>query len=243
MMHYFWTRLAVDSHLVNQKIERRPDDVTARAIELWLNRSSKFYEGQTVDAPFKVMLMVSESYKHVWSAYKFPPYAELTTLQVYDWGPRVIESGAEVTLTRLDCDDSYSVDLFEFLATLPGYRQHLRVLYYWMRQYHVATRRMTAPVLTAAPQFCSIYYPAFPEVKPTRDDGKPGKPTMETTAPFYGIVGNHGKFPQQPHIDAPGCYALMRETGYNVVNRCGSRLKGSPVPVTWDRVPDPRFIP
>lgn len=242
MHHYFWTRIAVDSHLVNQKIPRRSHEDTEKAIALWHSQASKFYERQTVSANFTVCLMYSPSYQYLMDCFQWPDYVQLTTLQCYDWFPRHVRPGAEVTMSRLDCDDSFSIDLFEYLNELPKlYDKHTLILYFWVRQYHVARRQLTKPLFFKTPQFATIYYPEFPRLEPVKDDGRPGKKTMFPTAPFYGIVGNHGKYPQQPHVDAPGVYALMRETGINVVNKVGSVGRGMVRPEFESR-PDPRFV-
>ena len=244
-MHYVWTRIALTSAEVDLNTSRLgdlSDEDMAQNIVLWLTRSSKFYEQQTVDVPFKVLLQASERYRHVVESFQWPEYTEL----VYDeahaltWAAHNLTDGEQCTFSRLDSDDSFSVDLFEMLdGTIDC--DHILV-YHTYRQYNTVTGELTRMQHHYAPMFATRYIKHWSPISEEGLVAMNGKGNHENCQ-LTGVVGNHATYPSHElAVSAHGCFAMQRITGRNVASRFGviGRDRMEVVPLC-DRL-DPRFV-
>lgn len=251
-MHYVWTRIAVLPSAVTKGLEPRTPERIAWDCRFWLDYSSKFYERQTKDVPFTVCLMHHDTYADVLRQFDWPKYVKLVNQECSDWFAENIKPGERVTLTRIDSDDSYSVDFFEYLDSF-DFPARVLALHKLQRQYDVLGRRLSQPVYHERPAFATIYYPSFPVIDGDRANGTTlllahdPDPTCKTPGvgiaggPFYGVIGNHGRYPQTPHVTTPGCHVLHRLTGQNPVSRLGV-LGWRTVVLKWEECLDPRFV-
>jgi len=236
MIHYFWTRIALDTTAINKTLPVRTAVQHAAACRMWLRHSRKFYENQTVHQPFRVVLGYSEKWKPVLDGFNWPDYVRFTTLDICDWLRENATVGVPTTISRVDADDSYSLDLFEMLEAIMSPRvERTMMLYHWVKQYDMVRGLVGKPIRHLCPQFATVYFPQFPMTNARQTVRHiPGNP-------FYGVVGNHGRYIDQPYVEPPGCYALLRLTGQNAINRWGTIGHGI-VPPEIDKTADPRFI-
>ena len=232
MKFYFFTRVALKSSEVSAKI-RGPlnDDEIGRYCEMWIKESSKFYEHQTVDREFRVVLRYSAFYQHVVDSFSWPDYSELTRLRPNEWLEQNAAAGP-TCLSRVDADDSYSFDFMELMeqAGTEGMFLHKRI-----RQLNTRTGQLTKPMRHKSPMFGSLRFPHF---DPAKTDWAI---THRKPAWLKGVLGDHGKFHTETHCELHLPVALMRITGWNQSNRMG--LMGR----TWNVIEyedklDPRFF-
>lgn len=236
MKHYVWTRLAVDTASINARLPERKANEHDAAIRLWHQHARLFYEHQTVDADLTVVLTYSPRWRDLVLAYRYPGYVRLTTTDITGWIRRNVPLSKPVTLTRCDADDSYSTDWLEMLEhEMHPHTKRTHLLYYMHRQYDYTRGLLSAPLRHKCPQFSSVYFPVFPALSAAETERHlPGNP-------LFGLVGNHGRFPSEPHVEAPGCYALLRVTGFNAVNCWGTVGRGREK-VAIEAEADPRFV-
>jgi len=215
MRHFFFTRIAVEGKLIHPSYPNVEDAVIRDYIELWLNQSSKFYEENGFKGEVKVGLWYSRFYAHVLADYEFPDYVDLTTEHPAHWIRNNCVNTGQVTITRLDADDSYSVDLWRILEErLHNESQDKLILYKKIHQYDVETDTFYEPMWHSSPMFATIYRS---DLKPFDADAC----IRKDAAPLLGIIGNHGKYHLATHDTPEMAYALMRITGWNKQNRLG----------------------
>ena len=236
MTHYFYTRIALDTAAINKTLPVRTAAQHEAACRMWLRHSRKFYENQTIDRPFRVVLGYSDKWKSILDSFDWPDYVTFTTGDICDWLRENVSVCKPTTVSRVDADDSYSLDLFEMLDTvMPPKSERTMMLYHWVKQYDMVNGRVGKPIRHLCPQFATVYFPQFPVTNPRQTARHiPGNP-------FYGVVGNHGRYIDQPYIEPNGCYALLRLAGQNAINRWGTIGHGIEKPVI-DTSADPRFI-
>ena len=236
MIHYFWTRVAQDTAAINKRLPVRTAVQHEAACRMWLDHSSKFYEHQTLDRPFKVVLGHSERWRPVIDSFFWPAYVEHTTLDICTWLQCNATVGQQCTISRVDADDSFSLDLIAMLEQTMGPRtERTMMLYHWLKHYDMTRGLVSKPIRHLCPQFATVYFPEFPKTHPDQTRKHvPGNP-------FYGVVGNHGNYTQQPYIEPDGCYALLRLTGINAINRWGTIGHGIVKP-ELETAEDTRFI-
>lgn len=96
----------------------RTFEETERSIRLWFDEASLFYERQTLQEPFCVVLRYHEDYADVVRSFDYPEWAELS-LDSHDlWLRKHVPVGQACALSRVDSDDSFSNDYFAYLADL-----------------------------------------------------------------------------------------------------------------------------
>ena len=241
MIHFFQTRLAIDrGDLLGGRQAPVGNEHIAFLAKIWLEKASMFYERQTVKAEFQVILLCNERYRPLLSALKFPAWAHLC----YDyhsqrrplyWLDEVGATGKQATITRLDADDSYALDFFEFLGGL-GARseEQLFVLHKLFKQYDARNRQLSEEMGCPSPHFATMYFRRIPDWHAV--------PAAQLESTFRGAMGNHGYYHKYSHIDSgPKCYALERITGRNLGNRRGCIL-GRKVDARFASELDPRFV-
>lgn len=228
-MHLFFTRLAVRAGAVARgRRDRSPENIR-RYVDLWHDAASAFYARQTVRSDFRVVLFYDSLYEAVVKSRPLPHWAEASRGFYPEWlerHPGLV--GKPVYLTRLDADDSYSVDFFEVLSALRLERRTL-ILHKRFKQYDLRTQALTNQLRHPSPHFATVYFPRLPPFN------------SDTLDAFTGIVGDHTRYSARPHIEAPGCLALERITGFNVDNQF-MKVWGTRRDVGISADLDPRFV-
>jgi len=233
MKHYFFTRIACDARTIYPKSRIRSDAEIRQIIGTWLDYSREFYHSQTVRVPFQVMLRYSNMYRQTVKDFSWPDYCDLHPGWLNEWAAANIPVGEECTLSRVDADDSYSVDFMEYLEQLK-YPKRTLILHKKIKQLRVDTGEWTNVMTHRSPMFATIYFPSWPGFE--YKDRHGNMDVME------GIQGNHGKYRTVPHETSPKCFALMRITGRNAANRWKTLGVRNINDVTVTKEPDPRFV-
>jgi hypothetical protein len=241
MNHIFITRLAV--YIASRRnppekvlqtrckvydcIEDRISDI----IKYWLVHASRFYTQQTIDHPFKVMLVYDPMYENTVKQFNFPSWVELTTdikidrlgthskfLSQYD--------NSKLSVSRIDADDWFSNDYFEYLAqdhppTITredhelSVHLHKRIIQY-QRSEKWSQPRVSNPVRFSSPGFASYTFNNF-NTKDLRS---------------FGLrLWPHGNIKKYNHITPETIYGLQ-SVGINVANKWRHRNTSSGPEVT-----------
>lgn len=245
MIHYFFTNLACRYSQLQDVTPRsrlradrrahfsrtaaatsfsRTFEETERSIRLWFDEASLFYERQTLPEPFRVVLRYHEDYAEVVRSFRYPEWAKLSLDAPDDWIRKHVASGQTCTLSRVDSDDSFSNDYFEYLADVRSTSaQDLQlVLHRILRQYRVDSRELSVPMIyRKSLAFASIFVPHF-------------IPEMDLT----GVVGHHHSYVDRPHVSPERDYVLQRITERNAFNDWGVKrwmktLDGGPFRSEW----------
>ena len=197
-MHIIFTRVGLEEI---GPIKRSSVERTKKYCQLWLKCSSAFYTAQTKAAPFMVAIQYSPRYEGVVRSFTWPEWVKLTThIRMFEFVNQEKLAGQRVLMSRLDADDSYSVNFFEALETEPaGLLLHKR-----FKQFNMATGELTAEMRRNAPHFATLIF-----------DQLPSTLVWEDTA---GIDNNHKHLEKFPHRELGGCFCLERVTGFNVGN-------------------------
>jgi len=227
--HVFFTRLALRAGAIASGRGTRHLNHIRRYVDLWHDASSVFYTHQTVEAGFRVVLFYDALYAEAVHARPLPHWAEAFCGFYPAWLARHTElAGKPVYLTRLDADDSYSIDFFEALASLK-LQQHTLILHKRFKQYDLRTDKLTNQLRHPSPHFATVYFPEFPQFGP------------DTADAFTGVFGDHTRYSARAHVEAPGCLALERITGFNVDNQF-MKVWGTKRDVGVSAALDPKFV-
>ena len=214
MTHLFITRLAV-AKVHPGHPTASPDRIRA-IIKLWLEKASLFYTEQTQRSEFKVVLLYDSLHEATVKEFSYPAWAEPTVQPFQCWLGQQKFAGKPVTLSRVDADDSYSVDFFAYLDSLDFEAPRTLILHKKYLQYNMSSKLMLGPLHHYTPHFATLHFQSFP------DFGQPNiEPLMRGDSVLHGIFGNHGSYHSRPHVTSPQCFALERITGWNVYNRFG----------------------
>ena len=216
MNHVFVTRIAVrlggKARLTKTRMKQYDNinDRLSDIINYWLQHANKFYTRQTVDDPFQVYLVYSKQYENVVKSFTYPDWCRLTTDKyihrvaskaVYD-----AYDGKALSVSRIDADDWYSDDYFEYLNEDHEYtnkvKQYTCHLHKWIRMYDRQTSKISTPQHFSSPGFASVTIPNF-------------RKNMIS----YGIeMWPHGDIKRRPHYTPDAIYG-MQSVGCNVVNK------------------------
>lgn len=216
MNHVFITRMAVilgGSAKLKRTKHREYDTVNDRLndiIKYWFNHASKFYTSQTVDHPFVLYIVYSEHYKDVVLSYNWPDWCILTRNKDIDHINDKSIFGAydnkPLSVSRIDADDWYSNDYFEYLSqdhklthNKHFYTTHLHKELYLFDRYH---NRISVPVKFSSPGFASITFSKF----------------MTGLLPLNTGLWPHGMIKRRPHYTPEEKYGIQ-SVGCNVVNK------------------------
>jgi hypothetical protein len=191
----------------NSVVERLED-----IIRYWFDHASKFYTQQTVDHPFKVYIVYSKCYESIVRSFTFPKWCELVEYKHKNID-RVnsIEyyskyNNQPVSISRIDADDWYSDDYFDYLSsdcelTDPG-RNLTTHLHKWLRLYNRQTGEISLPQHFSSPGFATNTF----------------KPMDTSQIPMHLSLWPHGNIKRSPHI-TPSNIFCMQSVGCNVVNK------------------------
>ena len=228
-MHIFFTRLALLADHVSQGYRCRSPEQVRKYVNLWHDASSKFYIHQTIKTRFRVVLLYNPIYEAEVRARPIPYWAEAYPGFCDAWLRQHKELlGQKVFLTRVDADDSYSIDFMERVVAL-GLTEHALILHKKFKQYDLATQTLTVPMRHLSPHFATVHFPELPAF------------SESTVDQFIGVHGNHTEYYKRPHLELEGCFALERITGYNVINR-PIKSSGHGKAVVVGEANDPRFV-
>lgn len=229
-MHYFFTNLACHYSQLQDATRRsrlradrrrelgedtaaiafvRSPEETERSIRLWFDEARLFYERQTQPAPFRVVLRYHDDYADVVESFDYPDWAETSLLAPDDWLRRNVPVGQACALSRIDSDDSFANDYFEYLAEVRASRtdEPCLVAHRILRQYHLGRRELSVPMIyRKSLSFATILAPSF-------------DPAMDLT----GVTGHHHSYFRRPHMTPDRDYALQRITDRNAYNAWGAR--------------------
>ena len=246
-MLYFFTRIALIFNQINPGLRPRTDEQYHKMAEIWINKSSKFYEHQTLDVPFKVVLMYHPDNRHIIDSHTWPSYVEFTTDNNEIWLKNNVARGSQIMVTRIDYDDSFATDIFAYMTSMKQQlQQDTIIMYNKIRMYHIESGTFTSPMEHRSSMFISKYIHDFqpPESDDRNHPYYKFEPT--STSQVYGILGDHGKVYLKPHIKPDECYALCRLTGFNAANNINLEKKLGLMGRDWRPYtispPDPRFI-
>lgn len=224
MNHIFITRLAVvlggkaSITKTKNKLYDSPVDRIRDVIEYWFNHASKFYTQQTVDHNFKVYLVYSDRYRDVVKSYAYPEWCVLTRDKRVDTVRENISGyyyNDSLSVTRIDADDWYSNDYFEYLAqdheitdmdNMNTTHLHKRV--------HLFNRTnllISQPQQFSSPGFASVTF----------------KKLDRSKLPINLKLWPHGSIKHRKHLTPSEIYG-MQSVGCNVVNKW--RVSSKPAP-------------
>ena len=232
MRHIIFTRIALDFVCPKHHQLHNGDRTESwwgsrkpvkRVIKIWRQLSSQSYEYQTVKADVKVVLLYSECNQDLMDAHSWPSWCELLKVDVpaegiAHWCKDNIKAGERITTTRIDADDSWSIDFFKYLNSM-DYAERTLILYKRHHQYDIATDRLTSILWHPSPMFATIYWPSFPsDYDPEAAAGKTGS--------LLGVLGNHAWYAEVPHVEAERTYVIRRfdtshENFSNIMSRFG----------------------
>jgi len=212
MNHIFITRIAVllggkakITH-TKQKIYSTISDRLNDVVKYWQRHASRFYELQSKDDPFKVYLVYSPCYEHIVRSFEFPNWCVLTKDRKIDRirSPEIYNAydGQKLSVSRIDADDWYSNDYFEYLncsANEPGVKTHLHKN---IRLYDRSSKKISVPQPFSSPGFASIVFNEFDK----------------SLIPLNTTLWPHGDIKRRPHVTPEHTYC-MQSVGCNVVNK------------------------
>jgi hypothetical protein len=178
-------------------------------IKLWLEKASLFYTRQTAPLDFRVVLLYDDRYADVVSEFTYPVWSCLSTDSVTQW--LNAHASGPVTLTRIDADDSFSVDFFDYLRSL-SFQERTLILYKRLRHYDISRRILSEELWHPSPHFATLYFPDLPKLDEHENAGR---------GILRGIHGDHSTYHRHAHVVPEKCYALARITGRNIYNRYG----------------------
>ena len=215
MNHLFITRLAVELGGKANPLRARNrayvdiNDRLQDIIKYWLDHATKFYTQQTVDQPFSVYLVYSTKYRDVVTSFNYPKWVQLIIDKNFDRlnNRQLMKSheGKRLSVSRVDADDWYSNDLFEYLDQdhETTWEKYLTAhLYKRVRIYDRLGKRVSTPAQFSSPGFCSYTIPRFN--------------TDMSPLPFK--MWPHGNIKRRPHLSIVRDYC-MQSVGCNVVNK------------------------
>ena len=212
MNHVFITRIAVVlggkarvTH-TKQKIYSTIKDRLNDVIQYWQDHASKFYELQTIDNPFKLYPVYSPCYEDVVRSFDYPDWCVLTTNRMVDRTkhPDIYNAhhDQKLSVTRVDADDWYSNDYFDYLnrcASLAGQHTYLHKK---IRLYDRISNKISTPQPFSSPGFASMVFNTFDKYK----------------IPLNTSLWPHGDIKRRPHTTPEEIYC-MQSVGCNVVNK------------------------
>ena len=219
MQHFFFTRLAV--RMVNNKNlgmllntrSKKYDNIQDRLndiISYWQKYASKFYDQQTVDDPFHVYLIYSPAYVDIVKSFDYPKWVTLTTDTNIDRCRNlkmfIPVDNNKLSISRIDADDWYSSDYFEYLNrdfefTYPG--KNLTVhLHKWVVQLNRLSTKLSTPCHFKSPPYGTFTFNKF-DLK---------------HIPLNMPLWPHGNLIKYKHIIPKEIYALQ-SVGLNVINK------------------------
>jgi len=225
----FITRLACDFGQFRGH-HRRPIAKIASLVDCWHRFGSKFYEAQTVQAPFEVRLIYSPPYRALVHRREYPDWA---TLHLLAGHPAYDLSGEEhrpLVVSRIDVDDQYSIHFFEVMTEIAGRILRARaagkptpnlVLHQLSVQYHRKWKTTRGPTRDRRPHFTSLVF-------------GPGDGPINYAELRKGVCDGHGTAGKRPHVKSDPHVLALEGIGGNVANR----WKGGKGSIAAD----PRFI-
>lgn len=226
MRHIIFTRLALDDvcpkHLELQRGDRTESMWGSRkpvkhVIAVWRQIASQCYEAQTVPLDFSVVLLYSKCNTDLVDAHKWPHWVRLCEARdhsdeerrggidaITHWVRDNVSAGEQISMSRIDADDSWATDWFEFLQTLPKrYDERTLLLYHLQMQYEMSNDLLAGPFWHPSPMFATVYWPAFPaDYSVDIAEGVDGS--------LFGVLGNHAKYASVKHVGVPRCYVMQR---------------------------------
>lgn len=235
--HWIFTRIACDARTIN-KSEPRPDEHIEKIIRTWIDFSGTVYNTWWKNRQdFRVLLRYSDRYAHLIKKIWWDNWAILTPEFPHENVAALVRDGDFCTMSRVDADDSYSIDFLDhldrYMKTAPPGKSLL--LHKRIRQVNTLDgHKMTEEMVHKCPMFSTIVWKPWVAPDDMRVGERHGPPEL------LGLIGNHGKFHELPHEELPECVALMRITGINAANQLG--LMGREwKEVNYAREWDPRF--
>jgi hypothetical protein len=217
MHHVFITRLAVDMRKPKKsnfdRLRRMFDTIEDRIdniITYWQEHASQFYTNQTIDSPFTVYLVYSPVYESVVRSYSFPEWAIPVTVTDLDriTHPHIYDryDMKSLSVSRLDADDWYANDYFEYLERDHeiGYidKQLTIHLHKFVNQYNRSSKLLSGPVRFSSPGFASITFNEF----------------RKSYMPVNMRLWPHGSIKKYKHQTPTELYGIQ-SVGLNVVNK------------------------
>lgn len=212
MNHIFVTRMAVVlggrariTKTLNKQYDT-PRDRIDDIIKYWFDVASKFYTQQTVDQSFKVYVVYSQCYEDVVRSYTYPEWCVLTCDKSIDKMRNVGDfkeyNDMPLSLSRVDADDWYSNDYFEYMSATPGDEYLTTHLHKRIRLYNRNTNKISTPQRFSSPGFASITFPKFNVNR------------LPTNLPLWP----HGNIKRRQHF-TPNKIYCVQSVGCNVVNK------------------------
>lgn len=239
MKHYIFTRIALECICPKHRELKQGDHTQSMwgsrkpvqyVIDTWRNVSSLCYTEQTTSVDFQVVLLYSQVNADLLLQHQWPKWVSFCRAETEDlngrdnppqaivnWVNENVTKDEPVTLSRIDADDSWSVDWFSFIERL-SFRERTLLLYNWQMQYDIADDLLAGPFYHPSPMFSTIYYPRVPEFTYETARGENGE--------LLGVLGNHAWYQHAQHVEVEGCYALMRfgkigDRHSNIMSRFG----------------------
>jgi hypothetical protein len=195
-------------------------------VKYWFAHGSKFYTQQTVDHQFKVYIVYSKCYEKIVRSFTFPEWCILTESKDIDKinNPTFYTeyNNQQLSVTRVDADDWYSNDYFEYLSrdhkpTDPN-RKLTTHLHKWIRLYDRTTGQVSTPQHFSSPGFASMTFNSF----------------NTKHIPMRLALWPHGNIKRRPHTTPEDIYGIQ-SVGCNVVNKWRYSCKPEPHFAQLDR--------